>query len=391
MNLTIKAFGAENLYGARSEEGTDRNAGKKHIFGGNLNLADDPVEQRRKEAREQAWNVVKNAWDNDNSVDKMIDDRKGHYQDMMEQKAMATEILSRIEKERESLIVKNAWDNDNSVDKMIDDRKGHYQDMMEQKAMATEILSRIEKERESLMEQYGVDSAAKEYTDRIKALDEETKIRTKQLIDAQKEMRADTAGVRGIQQERLKSAPMQEAQEASEEIMENANEEIIGTLISESKEHIDEKRQEMKEEAKEAMEEKKEREEALEERKLERAIIIGTLISESKEHIDEKRQEMKEEAKEAMEEKKEREEALEERKLERAMQEALVDETGEAARQVRAQRQKLSAPQMDIAKITELTQNSSVADEVGQNLDEIKNEMKLLEADLKGIKVDEQV
>lgn len=297
MNLTIKAFGADNLYGARSEEGTDRNAGKKHIFGGNLNLADDPVEQRRKEAREQAWNVVK-----------------------------------------------NAWDNDNSVDKMIDDRKGHYQDMMEQKAMATEILSRIEKERESLTEQYGVDSAAKEYTDRIKALDEETKIRTKQLMDAQKEMRADTAGVRGIQQERLKSAPMQEAQEASEEIMENANEAIIGTLISESKEHIDEKREEMKEEAKEAMEEKKEREEA-----------------------------------------------LEERKLERAMQEALVDETGEAARQVRAQRQKLSAPQMDIAKITELTQNSSVADEVGQNLDEIKNEMKLLEADLKGIKVDEQV
>ena len=297
MNLTIKAVGAENLYGARSEEGTDRNAGKKHIFGGNLNLADDPVEQRRKEAREQAWNVVK-----------------------------------------------NAWDNDNSVDKMIDDRKGHYQDMMEQKAMATEILSRIHKERESLTEQYGVDSAAKEYIDRMKALDEETEIRTKQLRDAQKEMRADTAGVRGIQQERLKSAPMQEAQEASEEIMENANEAIIGTLISESKEHIDEKREEMKEEAKEAMEEKKEREEA-----------------------------------------------LEERKLERAMQEALVDETGEAARQVREQRQKLSAPQMDIAKITELTQSSSVADEVGQNLDEIKNEMKLLEADLKGIKVDEQV
>ena len=39
MNLMIKAFGAENLYGAKPEEGTDRNAGKKHIFGGNLHLA----------------------------------------------------------------------------------------------------------------------------------------------------------------------------------------------------------------------------------------------------------------------------------------------------------------------------------------------------------------
>lgn len=297
MNLMIKAFGAENLYGAKPEEGTDRNAGKKHIFGGNLHLADDPVEQRRKEAREQAWDIVK-----------------------------------------------NAWDNDNSVDKMIDDRKGHYADMMEQMGEATKKLSEVHKERKALEEQYGKDSTAKEYTDRLWELNAKEETWQTKVWKIQKEMRADMAGVRGIQQERLKSAPMQEAQEASEQIMENANEEIIGTLISESKEHIDEKQEEMKEEAKEAMEEKEEREEA-----------------------------------------------LEERRLERAMQEALVDETGEAARKVRAQRQKLSAPKMDIAEITELTQSGSVADEVGQSLDEIKNEMKLLEADLKGIKVDEQV
>ena len=174
MNLMIKAFGAENLYGAKPEEGTDRNAGKKHIFGGNLHLADDPVEQRRKEAREQAWDIVK-----------------------------------------------NAWDNDNSVDKMIDDRKGHYADMMEQMGEATKKLSEVHKERKALEEQYGKDSTAKEYTDRLWELNAKEETWQTKVWKIQKEMRADMAGVRGIQQERLKSAPMQEAQEASEQIMEN--------------------------------------------------------------------------------------------------------------------------------------------------------------------------
>lgn len=298
MNIAIKPFGMEHMTETAAQRRAEEKTGvKTNIFGGDLTLTNDPVEQRKKEAQEQAWSIVENAWRNDSAVDELIDERMGHYAEMETQKKEAQEQLSIIGDEMEAL-----------------------------------------KEQRQTMDE-------SDYNSMMAELGEQAGVWQERMADADKLMRDDMADIRGITKERLKSNPMQEAKGAAEAVLEAANDEIIGMLVGESKEHIDEKIEETKEEAKESMEEKEEKEEL-----------------------------------------------LEAQRVERAMREAFIEGTKEAVRRAEALKEKAGRPDMEISEMAELVQSSgSVADEVGQSLDEIKNEMKLLEADLKGIKVDEQV
>ena len=299
MNIAIKPFGMEHMTETGAQRATaDKNGAKNNnIFGGDLTLVNDPVEQRRKEAQEQVWSIVENAWGSDSAVDQMIDDRMGHYAEMEAQKKEAQDYLSAISDEMKAL----------------------------------------KEQRETIDEN--------DYKSMMAELGEQAGVWQKRIADADKLMRDDSADVRSIEMERLKSSPVQEAKEAAEAVMEAANDEITGMLIGESKEHIDEKLEETKEESKETMEEKEEKEEL-----------------------------------------------LEAQRAERAMQEAFIEGTKEAVRRAEALKEKAERPDMEISEMAELVQSSgSVTKDVGQSLDEIKSSMKLLEADLKGIRVDEEV
>lgn len=298
MNIVIKPFGMEHMTETGAQRATaEKNGAKNNIFGGDLTLVNDPVEQRRKEAQEQAWSIVQNAWGSDSAVDQMIDDRMGHYAEMEAQKKEAQGQLETISDEMKAL----------------------------------------KEQRETMDEN--------DYKSMMAELGEQAGVWQKRMADADKLMRDDIADVRSIGMERLKSNPVQEAKEAAEAVMEAANDEITGMLMGESKEYIDEKLEEAKEESKETMEEKEEKEEL-----------------------------------------------LEAQRAERAMQEAFIEGTKEAVRRAEALKEKAERPDMEISEMAELVQSSgSVTKDVGQSLDEIKSSMKLLEADLKGIRVDEEV
>ena len=64
---------------------------------------------------------------------------------------------------------------------------------------------------------------------------------------------------------RLKSAPMVGAAQQAGEIMESANKEIIGMIVEDGKNTVDEKMEEIKEDMEEAKEEKEEQDERIEE------------------------------------------------------------------------------------------------------------------------------
>ncbi len=49
---------------------------------GDLNLIDDPVTKKRKEAQQKALKVVKDAWDIDRSIDADIQEQRDHYDKM---------------------------------------------------------------------------------------------------------------------------------------------------------------------------------------------------------------------------------------------------------------------------------------------------------------------
>lgn len=339
MNLTIRANAPQNtegsiIYGSRQAEGQK---GRKSFFAGNSLLANDPIAQKRKEAQEKAWKIVSQAWDNDKAVDKSVQARKDHYTEMEKLREETAEKLSELRKEEAGL--KEAYDvADDSVEQQDLELLKKRQDIWGR--VITEKLSEEEMARLEEIDKKDLT----EYQKRALELNGQAGALKKEINEYNRQMKDDVSDIKRIAIERLKSNPMVDAAKAAEDIREAYNEEIIGMLLQESKEYIEEKMEETEEAAKEKAEEKEEKEEKLEDS-----------------------QELK------------------------ALQEAVIEGTKEAIERAKAQKYRNEVPDIGLTEIMELVMPKQQTDEVKQNLDAVKSSMSLLEADLKGIKVDEEV
>ncbi len=105
----------------------------------------------------------------------------------------------------------------------------------------------------------------------------------KQYDNIKNEIMLEIGTIRATKIERLKSSPMLEAQKEVENIMEAAGDEIIGMLIQEAKDHIDEEKEEREEQAEKIAEKREEEKERLEksEEKSEEAEAITEMIRQS--------------------------------------------------------------------------------------------------------------
>ncbi len=85
-----------------------------------------------------------------------------------------------------------------------------------------------------------------------------------EINEASREMQGENAAIKSIELERLKKDPMVGAQKAKDEILEQASDQIVGMLMEEAKDKIDEEMEEKKDAAEEAEEKKEEEEERAE-------------------------------------------------------------------------------------------------------------------------------
>ncbi len=248
-------------------------------------------------------------------------------------------------------VVSDAWDSDRSVDDQVEQRRGHYQEMQQQKKDAQEQLSTLRDAKNQLKEEYQIEDGMsakdmpQEYLDRVAELNDQMAKFQKDIEDADHAMWDDTSDIHQIGIERLKNHAMVDAQNSANDIMGAANDEILQMATQEAMDYINEK------------------------------------MDEAKEKADKK-----------MEEKEEDEERLEKIKEERAMQEALIEGTKEAAERAEAQRKKNETPDIDLTDMVDMIdQQNGTTSQMQQELSDIKSSMKVLEADLKGIKVDQGV
>ncbi len=102
--------------------------------------------------------------------------------------------------------------------------------------------------------------------------------------------------IRATRLERLKFHEMADAQKKAEAVMEAAGKEILGMLIEEGKDHVDEEQEETKEEAEEKAEEEASQEEKIEERKEDTAELEQRIDEAHREN--EAREELRREAEE---------------------------------------------------------------------------------------------
>ena len=320
----------------KTEDGKSTKKDKSKVFAGDLNLIDDPVTKKRKEAQQKALKVVKDAWDIDRSIDEDIRERRDHYDKMKTLYSEAQDEVLKINDQKKALREQHMVEPDSQEQKDLE--------LLEKRQVCMSGKFNIELTEEEWKRCEEIDKAGlTNYQEQALELNKRSIHFREELKEAQKVMKEDVAKIKAIRLERLKSDPMVEAEKNADQIMENASKEIIGLLKQEAIDNMDEKQQEAEEKAKDTKEEKKE------------------------------------------EEKK-----LEEQKLEREKQEAMMMQTKEAARKVRAQQKRVEASDVDMGEIVTLARDYRQPENVSQTLNEIKNNMKLLEADLKGIQVDEE-
>lgn len=273
------------------------------IFAGASNLANDPIAEKRKEAQEKAMKVIRDAWDIDKSIDKNVEDRKTHYEKMLAQKNEA---------------------------------QSHVND--------------INDSLDSLKEEYGITEDMKykdwpeEYKQRYLELNKQKSAFQDEIQDADKLMKDDISDIKAIAIERLKSSPVDDAQETADAIKEAANDEIIGMVMQEAKENIDKEMEETEEKAEKNAE---------------------------KEEI--------------------KEEKLEDIREIKALQEAVIQGTKEAVAEAEAKSRENESPDLPLNELMKLTKVNSETDKAQKTLDDIKYSMNLLDADLKGIEIDEEL
>lgn len=318
----------------KTENGKNDQNDKKTIYAGELNLADDPVAKKRKEAQQKAMKVVKDAWDIDRSIDADIQEKRDHYDKMKALHSEAQDEILKINEQKDALREQYMVEPDSEEQKDLEllEKRQAYMSGDVSITMSEEEWKRcVEIEKNGLTT----------YQEQALELNKRSIHFKDEMKEAEKGMKDDVANIKAIRLERLKSDPMVEAEKNADEIMENASKEIIGLLKQEAMDNIDKKKEEAEEKAKDTKEEQKE---------------------------EEKR--------------------LEEQKLERAEQEAMLMQTKEAADKVKTQQRRVETPDADMGDIVNLARDYKQPENVSQTLDEIKNSMKLLEADLKGIQVD---
>lgn len=284
-------------------KGMNEQGSRKTLLMENNNNQNNSIAEKRKEAQKKAMKVVSDAWDTDKAIDKSIEERRNHYQEML---SLKNEAQSQI----------------NDINNQIDALKEEYgiTDELESKNWPTDFKQAY--------------SALKEPMGELK----------KQIEDADKLMKDDVADIRAIAIERLKSNPMLDAQKTADAIHAATDEEIIGMVMQEAKDNIEEKMEEAQEKAEKDAEKKEVEEEKLED------------IKEVK-----------------------------------AMQEAMIARTKEAVDKAEARHEENNAPDIPLEDLMKLAQINSETGKAQKALKDIKNSMSLLEADLTGIEVDEEV
>lgn len=340
---------------ARSKERAGHNSqsqNKKSIFAGDLGLHKDAVTLRKQHAQKKALKMISDVWAGDQKIDQNIADIRAKVDELRADIEANREIVNQGEEHKEMLRQQYGVEADSQEQKDLELlekeadmwRLGNGPDGVQ---LTEEEEARLAELKDPITGAYKV--TLTEYQERCLEIDSSQGIYERRITAAEQQIQAGYASVREIKLERLKHHEMVDGQKKADKVMEQASKDVIGMLIDEAKDHVDETYEEQREEAKENAEEKEEQEEKIEERR------------EEQEELEQRIDAAKEERHEAEETRREQEK--------KAREDAQLMED-------------MAAAGMDVA---------GSSDAVQAEIKDMLHKMKLLEEDLKGAAVDEEV
>lgn len=344
MNINVQDTALSALLGEKTEGTASvkkpvirQEEKRSTIFAGDLNL--DPIAERKKKAQEKAMKVMEDAWAQDKAVAKSIAKREDDFAKCQaELKEINDEIGQRNDKEA---ALRKEYEIDSESEEQKDLELLKKKQDIDKGLVSPSSLSEEESARLMELEK----EPRTEYQERVLAVNDERGVYRLKKEEIEKQMKDDVGDITAIKLEALKSSPMSEARKEMEAIYEQASEEIIGMLRQDGMDHLDEMQEENEEKAEKTEEEKKKQEE--------------------------KTDEMREQ---------------------RAIEEAMITGSEEAMKRAEAiHRQNEADTEIELEHAVDYNEINASSGDIGKSLQEIKNSMNLLEADLKGIKVDEEV
>ncbi len=264
-NITV--FSGDTRDIAQGEKANEKNASeanRKTIYAGNL-LTDFPlrdrIQQRKAQAQERALKIVGDAWDGDRKMDAEIGRSKDRLKELLSDYKGVQDAMRDCREQSEALREEYHIDPDSQEQKDLE---------LLNKAYGAQFypwigmqLTEEEEERVAQLQAGGMS----EYMSRGMELNRQLWEYASAAYDLQKEIVTENAVIRGIRDERRKHHTMVDAQADADEALKAARDEILGMVIEEAKDHIDEEQENREEEAEEIKEEREEQEELLEERK----------------------------------------------------------------------------------------------------------------------------
>lgn len=165
--------------------------------------------------------------------------------------------------------IKKQFESDGKIDETLDECRENIAENKEKAQEASKELKAVQEEKEHLKE-VCPDEDSEEYKANLKELNERAGYWKGELDAASSGISDSTKAIKSIKQEALKHHGMVDATKAAEESLKAASKEIIGMLMDEAKDKVDQDLEEVVEKAEEVKEEKEEKEEALEEAQAER-------------------------------------------------------------------------------------------------------------------------
>lgn len=239
---------------------TQGKEGQKSIFAGNRNEKPDLIAMRQQQARKQVMKIVGDAWEGDRKLEDSLKESRDNLKGYQKIVGEANEELKQIREERQA--VKERYKVEEGS-KEEQDLKLLEKEIDAKRRGSGVFLTIEESEQIAQLEAEGLT----EYQTRCLELKKISTSNEEKLEDAKKGIEQENAAIRSMKEANLKSQAMTKAEKAASEIEDGVKDEIIGMLIGEAKDHIDEEMEEKKEAAEEKAEEEKEEQEKLEKQK----------------------------------------------------------------------------------------------------------------------------
>lgn len=330
----------EKVQESRRQKAFEKQQRKNVIFAGDLPFHKDSITLRRQEAKKKAMEFIKDAWDSDRRADQSM-----------------AEYNARAEKERKELQV-NQERIQECRERKENLRKGYGVEADSQGQKDLELLEKdsypwiygddLTEEEEQRLAELKAGSLT-EYQQKCLEIDKEESFFQNRVETAEIGLEVYNGAVTSMKVERLKFHKMADAQKNAKKVMEQAGDEIQGLLVDDARDHVDETYEEQRETAEKEADEKEAQEEKIELRREQRELMEARI-------------------EEAQQENRDAEAAGKERERDARDEASFLKDMAEAG--------------LDVA-------GSGAA--VQAEIKDMLNKMKLIEADIKGIEVDEEV